>query len=460
MKNSRRIALAIAVGAHAVSLWAATPSEGQRLGQDLTAMGAEKAGSKDGAIPAYTGGEGPSPGWGYGKLREDFWKHKDEKPSFIINASNVDQYADKLTAGQIEMLKQVKGYTMPVFPTHRTCTVPDFVAENTKANETGAAIAADGWSLDKAVLPGVPFPVPSTGIQVVWNWIMRYWGTGVEYPAGYTIVSPRPGSDSVITTKWNLLMYFPWAETGKHSPNEGGNLQNGTYYQYSEPAALAGQGTMQRYYFSKDTDSYYYFTGQRRVRRLPSYSYDAPLIGYENQYPADISFVFNGNPDRFNWRLVGKKEIYVPYNGFAMQRFNTKITDATGPAFVNPELRRYELHRVWEVEGTVKSGVRHSTPKKTLYVDEDSWNVAVGDDYDAQGHIWKVKENYITPEWEIGACASSASVYNDLISGRYVLDEAVLGTGKDLKFYPPGSGDPRLVDSFFTGEHLGAISDR
>jgi Protein of unknown function (DUF1329) len=422
--------------------------------------GSDEPTKDTGTIPAFSGMGKPLPGWAYGKFREEYWKYKSEQPLFVIDASNVDKYADRLTPGQIAMLKQVAGYTMPVYPTHRECGRPDFVEQNTKEGAGKASIASDGWSLENAVLPSVPFPVPTSGIQAMWNFLMRYQGVGVEWPTGYTAVSPRPGSDAPIITRWNQLLYFPWAEKGQHSPQDAKGLYNGAYYLYSDPAALAGQGTMQRYYFNKDADTYYYFTGQRRVRRLPSYAYDAPLIGYENQYPADISFIFYGNPDRFDWKLVGKKEIYVPYNGFAIQNFTAKLTDATGPKFVQPSMRRYELHRVWEIEGTVKAGVRHSTPKKTLYLDEDSWIAAVGDDFDGQGKIWKVKENYITPEWDLGACGSAASIYNDLISGRYVFDETVVGTGKDLKFLPPGSNDPRLNDNFFTGENLGAISDR
>ncbi|SFA95022.1 Protein of unknown function [Collimonas sp. OK607] len=460
MKIHKTVVALATLGLLSTSAWSATSADVTRLGQDLTPAGAEKAGNKDGTIPAFSGTDSPLPGWSYGKLREDYWKHKAEKPLFVIDATNVDKYADKLTPGQIQMIKQVKGYTMPVYPTHRDCGLPEAVEKNTKDGALKSAIAKDGWSLEAATLPGVPFPIPSTGIEVMWNWLMRYQGVGMEWPDVYTYISPRPGSSTPIMTRWMQLSYFSWAKKGQHSPQDEKGLQNGVYYLYNDPAALAGQGTVQRYYFNKDTDSYYYFTGQRRVRRLPSYAYDAPLIGYENQYPADTFSIFYGNPDRFNWKLVGKKEVYVPYNGFAMQRFKTKMDDAIEPNFVKPALRRYELHRVWEIEGTVKSGVRHSTPKKTLYIDEDSWNVAVGDDYDAQGKIWKAKENYITPESEIGACVPAASIYNDLISGRYVFDQTVVGTGKDLKFYPPGATDSRLTDSFFTGENLGAISDR
>ncbi|WP_322062917.1 DUF1329 domain-containing protein [Paraburkholderia sp. J63] len=452
--------VALLLGCLSGSAWSASPQDLARLGKDLTPVGAQKGGNQDGTIPAFAGNQAAPAGWAWGKPRGDFWPYRSEKPLFVIDASNVDKYADKLTPGQIQMLKQVKGYTMPVYPTHRECGLPDFVLENTKEGAASSAIGKDGWSLAKATLPGVPFPVPSTGIEVMWNWLMRYQSAGIDEPASYEYVSPRPGGGNPIIVRAKQIYYFPWGGKGRHAPQDNGGLQMGNYYGYTEPAALAGQGVIQRYYFDKDADSYYYFTGQRRVRRLPSYTYDSPLIGYENEYPADSGWVFMGNPDRFDWRLVGKKEIYVPYNNFAMQNFNAKLADATGPNAVNASMRRYELHRVWEIEGTVKSGVRHSTPKKVLYVDEDSWLVALGDDYDAQGKIWKEKENFVAPQWEIGACVPVADVFNDLVSGRYLLDQTVVGTGMDMKFFPPGSNDPRLTESYFTGENLGTISER
>lgn len=460
MKFRQAVAALTVLGVASGTAWPVTPEDVAKLGQEFTSVGAEKAGSKDGEIPEFSGASKPTGPWVYGKQREDYWKYKGEKPLFVIDASNVDKYADKLTAGQIQMLKQVKGYTMPVYPSHRDCGVPDAVAENTKSGALTASIGKDGWSLENATLPGIPFPIPQAGIQVMWNFLMRYQGLANVFPDGYTYLSPRPGTSQPIITRWNEVNYLPWAKEGKNTPQGNNGLQSGFYYVYQEPAALAGQGTMQRYYYNKDIDTYYYFTGQRRVRRLPAYAYDAPEIGYENQYPADMVNVFSGNPDRFDWKLIGKKEIFVPYNGFAMQRLDKNLKDATEENFINPALRRYELHRVWEIEGTVKAGMRHIMPKKTLYVDEDSWFVAVGDDFDAQGKVWKVKENYITPEWEIGACASSASIFNDVISGRYIFDETTFGTGKDIRFYSPAESDPRFSDSFFTSENLQAISSQ
>ena len=442
--------------------WSASASDVARLGTDLLPTGGERAGNKEGTIPAFEGEDRPLPGWTWGKYREEFWRHKDEKSLFEINSSNVEKYADQLSPGQIQMIKQLNGYSLPVYPTHRNCTVPDFVAKNTAETALKSAISKkDGWSLESAVLPSVPFPIPSTGIEIMWNWLTRYQGVGMDWTkGGWTLISPRPGSNSPIYSEYNQIMYYPWADSGQHSPKEYSGLVTAWYYGFLYPASLAGQALIQRYYFSQPTDSFYYFTGQRRVRRLPAYAYDAPLIGFENQYPADSSFGFIGNPDRFDWKIVGKKEMYVPYNDYRVQRFNYKIKDAMQPQFVNPELRRYELHRVWQVEGNLKAGVRHATPKKVVYVDEDSWLIVAMDEWDAQGKLWRSKENFSAVQWEIGACAIGAETYNDLIGGRYIFDQTVIETGGDLKWYPPGSKDPRLTDGYYTSENLGAISER
>ncbi|HEX7909007.1 MAG TPA: DUF1329 domain-containing protein [Paraburkholderia sp.] len=460
MKMRKSVFALTALALFAADPWPVTAAGVSNPASELTVTGAEKAGSKDGQIPAFEGQSKPVGNWTYGKNREDYWKYKDEKPLFVIDASNVDKYADKLTPGQIEMLKKVPGYTMQVYPTHRDCGVPDEVAENTKEGASKSAIGSDGWSLAEAVLPSVPFPEPQNGIQAMWNFLVHYQGAGTVYPDIFTYLSPRPGSDQSIDFHSEALSYLPWGGKGQHSPKDNGGMQVGGYYLYSTPAAVAGQGTVQRYYFGKDTDTFYYFTGQRRVRRLPAYAYDAPMIGYENEYTIDSPAIFGGNPDRFDWKLIGKKEIYVPYNVFAMQNVNAKFSDVAKPHFVDPAFRRYELHRVWEVVGTVKSGMRHSTPKKVIYLDEDSWIAAVGDDYDAQGKIWKAKENDITPQWELGACNLNGFVQNDLVNGRYVIDMTVVGTRKDFKNIRDAKEDRRLNDSFFTGENLQAISSQ
>ena len=100
-------------------------ADASRLGTELTPAGAEKGANKEGSIPAWSGNEAQQSGWAYGKLRAEHFKHKADKSTLTIDASNADKYADKLSPGQLAMLKQIKGYRMDVYPTRRTCGLPD-----------------------------------------------------------------------------------------------------------------------------------------------------------------------------------------------------------------------------------------------------------------------------------------------------------------------------------------------
>jgi hypothetical protein len=451
----KRVLVSIAVITAIASVaWGAT------LGVDLTPAGAEKGGNKDGTIPAWEGKDVPSAGWAYGKYRGDYSKYKGEKPLFSIDASNVDKYKDKLSPGQVEFIKQTKGYRMDVYPSHRNAGFPDFVEANTKKNAASAKLGADGWSLKEAFLPGIPFPIPKNGAEAMWNFQVRYRGVGVEWPDTHTVASPRPGSTEWIETHGPQTVYLPWGKKGATTPAQVNDRAYSIYFAYQSPPALAGQAITQTYYFSKPNETSYYFPGQRRVRRMPSYAYDSPQIGFENQYTLDQPWIFNGNLDRFDWKLVGKKEMYVPYNSFGMYNFNAKLHDVLLPKFLSPDYRRYELHRVWVVEATVKKGMRHLAPKRLFYIDEDSWLALVADDYDAQGKLWKVREGFAIPVWELGGSFDLESfVQYDLISGRYVQDQSPFSSGKDIKWHPETT-DKRFKDDYYTAETLRAISER
>jgi len=428
---------------------------------DLTWLGAERGGNKDGTIPAWEGKpDVPLSGWSYGKFRGDYWKHKDEKPMFSIDASNVDKYKDKLSPGQVQLIKQTKGYRMDVYKSHRNADLPDFIQSNTKKNIGHAKLNADGSYLKEAYLPAVPFPNPKSGAEAIWNYMLRYQGVGLEYPAGtYTILSPRAGSNEWIEAKGPQHTYFPWGKKGTTTPAQVGDVLYSIYFQYQSPPALAGQGLVQTWYFAKDNEAFYYFPGQRRVRRLPSAAYDTPQIGFENQYTFDQPYLLNGSIDRHDWKLVGKKEMYIPYNSFGMFNFKQKLHDVAMEKYLKNESRRYELHRVWVVEGTVKKGMRHTEPKKVFYIDEDSWLAVAGDGYDARGALWKVRESYPIPAWELGGTfVTQPFVQYDLTNGRYIFDQGV-NTGKDIRWLAETS-DPRFSSGYFTGENLRSVSER
>lgn len=428
--------------------------------EDLTPVGAERGASKDGGVPAFAGKQSPEAGWEWGKVRADYWKHKNEKPLYSIDAANVDKYADKLSPGQVALIKQKKGYRMDVYPSHRECQLPDVAEQNSKANLAAAKLNSTGEALASAVLPGVAFPQPKSGVEAILNYEMRYRGEGIEWAQTVTAVSPRPGGSEWIDATGPQTYFFPSAKLGKSSPQDVNQLSAAVYFQMNSPAALAGQAFVQRQYYDKDSETYYYFPGQRRVRRMPAYTHDAPLIGFENQYLIDEANMINGSLDRFNWKLVGKKDMIVPYNAFGMYKYKSNLHDVATPDGINAANRRYETHRVWVVEATVKPSARHVASKKTFYLDEDSWLALVGEDYDAQGKLWKVRESYPIPVWELGGtCDNQPLAQYDLINGRYVFDASSIGQGKDIRYYEKAS-DPRFKTDFYSAESLRSVSER
>jgi len=440
------------------------PEEASHLGQDLTPVGAEKAGNQDGSIPAYEGGEAPLPGWSWGKVRSQYSKFKDEKPLFSIDASNVERYSERLTDAQITALKTVPGYRMDVYPSHRTCNIDPTYAERSRQNAAEARIGADGWSLEHARTAGVPFPIPQSGVEAMYNSRMRPQGIGYLITNGTTIISPRPGSREFTSYAWSFETFMPSQSAARQAVESEGGVEFYMHYAYVEPAAMRGQAFIGISFENKDPESYYYFPGQRRVRRLPNYVFDAPVVGYENQFLNDEQLMLWSTLDRFEYRLLGKKEIYVQNNALRMHDFEAKRDAVFGKSFVNPDYRRFELHRVWVVDAKLKPAFQHLVPHRIYYLDEDSWSIAAVTEFDKNGKIWKLMESSQIPIWELGgSCGYVAYTIWDLKGGRYVADYSLIGTGSDAKWISAGDPEakmPQFKPDFYTPETLRAISER
>lgn len=407
------------ISACALASAAATEQEIARLGKDLTPVGAEKGGNKDGSIPPWNGGlVSPPPGWKPGQKRVD--PFKDDKPLFSINASNVDQYKDKLSEGQLALVKTLKDYRMDVYPTRRSCGFPDFVYERSKVNARQAKLAANGWGLEKAIGAAVLFPIPKSGAEAMWNHKLRYMGEGrIEYYA--TIFSNKNGFTPLVQDQWVTVPFHNRDNKGVEEVDHVEvKLLNGVV----APAARTGELILVHWNMNATNDAWLYFPGQRRVRRAPTFAYDNPVPGYENLETVDQYPMYAGVMDRYDWKLVGKQEMVIPYNSWKWVDKSRKYTEIYGPDFVNRDLVRYERHRVWKVEATLKEGMRHIFPKRVFYLDEDSWGLMVVDNYDAQGKVWRVQESSLIVAPEIPACVSQEFMGYDLNVGRYIAENA------------------------------------
>ena len=265
------------------------------------------------------------------------------------------------------------------------------------------------------------FPIPKSGAEAMWNHKLRYTGEGrIEYYS--TLFSSKSG-------EFTPLMQDQWVTIPFHNRNNKGvdevggvemKLLNGVV----APAARTGELILAHWSMNAASNAWLYFPGQRRVRRAPTFAYDNPVPGYENLETVDQYPMYAGAMDRYNWKLVGKQELIIPYNSWKWVDKSRKYNEIYGPDFVKRELVRYEPHRVWKVEATLQEGMRHIFPKRVFYLDEDSWGIMVVDNYDAQGKVWRVQESSIIVAPEIPACVSQEFMGYDLNVGRYIAENA------------------------------------
>ncbi|MCO4781681.1 MAG: DUF1329 domain-containing protein [Candidatus Cloacimonetes bacterium] len=420
MKISKLIACGLACTLiSSTSLFAkASKADLAKLGGELTSYGAIQAGNKAGTIPAWTGGITKAPA-GYKKGDNHIDPYKSDKPLYTITPDNVDKYKDLLSPGQIAMFTRYpKTYKIVVYPSHRSASFPKFVYDAAENNAANSVLTKDTNGVLNAGVT-VPFPIPNNGVEAIWNHLLRYRGEQLERKVGQASPTSK-GSYVMVTIKENV--YFPYnvegatvksvknkpayfVQTVTAPPRRAGNilLVHDTLNQTKEPRL-----------------AWSYNPGQRRVRRAPNIAYDTPGTASDGQRTTDQSDIFNGSPNRYNWELVGRKEMLVPYNSYKLHSKDVEPKDIIQAGHINQDISRYELHRVWEVKGTLKKGTNHIFASKTYYLDEDSWQILVADQYDSRGNIWRVSEAHCINYYEKPVFWDTLQLHYDLQNGRYL----------------------------------------
>ncbi|EUB85534.1 DUF1329 domain-containing protein [Pseudomonas koreensis] len=402
----------------ATSVMAAVPAaEADKLGKSLTPMGAEMAGNADGSIPAWkplpkNAGTVDSKGF----LSDPFGS---EKPLFTITAQNVEQYKDKLAPGQYAMFKRYPDtFKIPVYPSHRGSTVPDDVFAAIKKNATTTNLVAGGNGLENFDT-AVPFPIPKSGLEVIWNHITRYRGGSVTRLV--TQATPQTnGSFSLVYFQDQFVFRDKMKD---YDPANPGNILFYFKQKVTAPARLAGTVLLVHETLDQVKEprkAWVYATGQRRVRQAPQVSYDGPGTAADGLRTSDNLDMYNGAPDRYDWKLEGKKEMYIASNSYKIDSPTLKYADIIKAGHINQDLTRYELRRVWHVVATLKPGQRHIYAKRDFYIDEDTWQAAVIDHYDGRGQLWRVAEAHAEDYYDKQVPWYALEALYDLQSGRYL----------------------------------------
>lgn len=390
MKLFRTLCIAASSVCAGLAFAGVSADEAAQLGKSLTPFGAEAAANKEGTIPAYTGGLTKAPADhkpGSGIYTNPF---KDEKPLFSITAKNVAQYADKLSEGQRALFAKYPDYRMDIYPTHRTAAFTKEFLENTVKNATRAKTIGGGLGVEGAEL-GLPFPIPKTGYEVMWNRMLRSNPDVAHFQAICGYVDQQ--GNRILSCDSNQRLEMPYFQASNSDRKE--RMLN-IYYSLSGPAGLAGNQYLLKLpldFANEDMQVFQYIPGQRRVKRAPELAYDTPMAGSAGMVVNDDLYLYNGRMDRFDFKLIGKKEMFIPYNNY---RFNSvgqgKTNDEAmaavlGDHFIKPEIMRWELHRVWQVEAKLKDGKRHIYSKRVYYFDEDAYASGMADLYDNAGKL-------------------------------------------------------------------------
>ena len=414
------LAAVLALAATAASA-APTEEEIARLGgPELTPVGAERAGNAEGTIPEWTGGvTEPPPGWEPGMKRPDLFA--DDPILFTIDASNVDQHADKLTPGQIALVKSYDGYVMNVYPSRRSCAFPEADYENAKRNAREASVDEECFLTGGMRSP--LFPLPKDGCQVIQNGRTSILnGLTALDRIEATLIPTKSGS--FVPVRRRQVLYNRSNDPEFESFEDLDGVWAKSLSHNLAPPKQAGEITLVHSLNDGHLKVWTYNPGQRRVRRNPNFEYDNPVPGFQGLMTIDQTNGFIGAADRYDWKLLGKKEIYIPYNIIKFFDSDLKYEDLIQPRYPRRDLIRYELHRVWVAEGTVRPDKRHTIARRVFYIDEDHWFISVVDGYDTRENLWRVSEHLPQVLFEVPSCITNGSFFYDLVAGRYMITPA------------------------------------
>jgi hypothetical protein len=430
---------------------AVSNQEAAELKSRLTPVGAERAGNADGSIPAWTGGVTSAPGYVSAAPRPILFAA--EKPLFSITARNFRDYEDKLPEGAKALFAKYPDYRMDIYPSHRSAAAPDWVYENALRNATRARAAPEGiaYGVEGAV-GGVPFPIPKNGFEAVWNHLLAFWGPARELSVS-TYIVPAGGAIEKVST-YKEIADFPYYYPGATAESFGPYYFK-TLHLAVAPAARAGEAylnwqpiNIRRNNFA----AWRLLPGEHRVRKAPGISYDVPDIDAAGFVSLDEYYIFFGGLDRYNFKLVGKKEMYVPYNNNRL--YTRPVHEILGRTHANPDELRYELHRVWVVDGTLAPGAHNIVAHRRLYLDEDSWMAVYSDSWDEAGRLWKFGQAsmYLMPD--VPAMIVGSQFVYDLQLGGYAYGFAFNGEASAYKVTVPHPA------TLFTPDSLSARSVR
>ena len=408
-----------------VALWAVTVAADESA---LTPIGAEAAGNADGSIPPWQGGLTQAPP-NYDPLRHCVDPYPDDPVLFTIDAHNADAYADKLSDGQRALLAAYPDtWRMRVYRTRRSAAYPDFVYDAVLRSQQTAQVLSGKGGVSGARVSS-PFRRPRNGLEAIWNHNLRWRGLRIERSEGSAAVTPSGRYTLVVSIQ---QLAFPYGLSGDKSGWKFSNVLLAAKTKTLTPAPLTGRGTLLIEPIDQTRDPrkvWLYTPALRQLVLQANYGYDLPAPNTDGLRTVDQFELFSGPTDRYDWTLLGKQEMFIPYNAYRVHSDDVSAEQILGRKHLEPDLLRYELHRVWVVEAVLKPGEKHVYGRRRFYLDEDSWQVAVTDSWDLTGQLWRTAEAHAVNYYQVPVLWATLYAFYDLRNHRYLVEGLDNGRG-------------------------------
>ena len=405
----------------------------------LTAVGADAAANADGTVPAYTDGLRAFSARRTPKLGERLdHPYAADAPQFTIDRRSMRQHAALLSAGHQRLMRTHADFRMAVYPSRRSVSFPPAIEQASRSNESVTRLVnADEI---EGVTMGVPFRRPKTGVEVIWNHRLRYRGQANDWVFNRG-VRHESGDLELSQARWQFQTHY------NRLSSDGVEARDDMIYQslmFLEPAEVYPryQNVMHESLSPGVTRRKLWGGISPRSKTfLVTGDNDALGIFSRKIRFGDMFDVFSGITDAYVYKLVGKREMIVPYNAFAFAvDVGLRPEDVLTPDHLNPDFTRYERHRVWVVEANVRQGKGHTFDRRVFYVDEDSWAILMVDCY-TDGELVRFQEGHLLPVYPTESVAYAPHVVYQFDIPRY------FATRLPLNARPPRFDDPEVLSA-------------
>jgi len=342
-----------------------------------------------------------------------------DRPIAVVRPGEAGPHEAHLSEGHRALLKKFPGYRLTVYPSRRVAHFPEAIYAASARNAATAKLK--GPNLIEGATLGLPFLRPQGGLEAMWNHRLRYRGDSSETHSSMVIVDRAGPGKPVRQRKLQLNVYANLAQPAARPM---------VYYNYRAQAGSrfsANYLVLQHEPLAADFNSRNIWIRQvtHRMLRAPASPVDLGTTPSQGMMLLDMLDMYGGEGDFsfYTWKLLGKRDMLVPYSALDLSEGRVDRAALLTPSHPDPDLLRYEMHRVWVVEASLLPQYAHQFRKRVFYLDEDSWNILLAESYRADGTLERFQECHLVQDFGNGIPECRPVFMHDLAGDRYLVDD-------------------------------------